>query len=151
MRLDGWPRGYAAVAVDSIACEPNMGGVIRAAQIFGGALVVFGTRQYRKQPTDTMKGYRHIPLLQVEDVLSTIPYDCVPVAIEITDRAVSLVEYKHPERAYYIFGPENGSLGERILSKCRGVVKIPSERGMKLAACVKVVLYERLSKMSPYE
>ena len=146
MRLDGWPRGYAAVAVDAIACEPNLGGVIRASQIFGASLVVFGTHQYKKQPTDTMKGYRHIPLLQVDDVLSTIPYDCIPVAIEITDQAVSLVEYQHPQRAYYIFGPENGSLGYRILSRCRDVVKIPSERCLNLAACVNVVLYDRISK-----
>ena len=146
MRQDGWPRGYAAVAVDSILSEPNMGGVIRAAQIFSAALVVFGTRQYKKQPTDVMKGYRHIPLLQVEDVLSTIPYDCIPVGVEITDHAVSLIEYQHPQRAYYIFGPENGTLGNRILSRCKHIVKIPSERCLNLAACVNVVLYDRLSK-----
>ena len=61
--------------------------------------------------------------------------------------AQSLADYKHPERAFYIFGPEDGTLGERVLSWCRDVVYVPMEAGcMNLAAIVNVVLYDRASK-----
>ncbi|MDE2099279.1 MAG: TrmH family RNA methyltransferase [Patescibacteria group bacterium] len=139
-------RGYAAIAVDSIRNVLNVGGVIRAAQVYGASLVVVGAQRYKHQPMDAMKGYRHIPVLNLENILDSIPYDCVPVAVELVDSAVSLIDYKHPERAFYIFGGEDCTLGQRILSKCRDVVQIPTNGPMNLAACVNVVLYDRLAK-----
>lgn len=93
-----------------------------------------------------MKAYRHIPLLRLADLLDAIPYDCVPVAVDLVDCAKPLPEYVHPERAYYIFGPEDGTLGKRILERCRDVVYVPTEGCMNLAACVNVVLYDRMAK-----
>jgi tRNA C32,U32 (ribose-2'-O)-methylase TrmJ len=93
-----------------------------------------------------MKFYRHLPLLQVADLHEVIPFDCVPVAVELVDRATPLTEYKHPERAFYVFGAEDATLGERVLSWCRDVVYIPTNGCLNLAACVNVVLYDRQSK-----
>ena len=70
----------------------------------------------------------------------------MPVAVDIIEGAIPLPEYKHPERAFYIFGAEDATLGKRVLGWCRDVVYIPSNGCMNLAATVNVVLYDRLAK-----
>ena len=57
-----------------------------------------------------------------------------------------LNNYKHPERAFYIFGAEDQTLGKRIVSFCRDIVYIPTKTCMNLAATVNVVLYDRMVK-----
>ena len=74
-------------------------------------------------------------------------YDCVPVAVDILPGARCLTTYVHPERAFYIFGPEDGTLGEVITKWCRDVVYVPTAFCMNLAAAVNVVLYDRMAKM----
>lgn len=55
-------------------------------------------------------------------------------------------EYTHPDRALYIFGPEDGSLDKEIRDWCEDVIYIPTTGCMNLAATVNVVLYDRLAK-----
>jgi tRNA(Leu) C34 or U34 (ribose-2'-O)-methylase TrmL len=93
-----------------------------------------------------MKAYRHIPTLYSDSLHDVIPVDCVPVAVDLIDGAKSLVTYKHPERAFYIFGPEDGTLGKAVTDWCRDVIYIPTNHCMNLAACVNVVLYDRMAK-----
>lgn len=62
------------------------------------------------------------------------------------DGAISLVGYVHPELAFYIFGPEDGTLKAEITDWCRDIIYIPTNRCMNLAATVNVVLYYRLAK-----
>lgn len=145
------PRGYAAVGLDNPKCLANLGGAMRAAQCYGADLVVVGGARLARLGslvTDTTKAYRTIPTLQIEDVLQAIPFDCVPVAIEFVDAARDLRGYTHPERAFYIFGPEDSSLGRRVLERCRDVVRVPTRSCMNLAATVNVILYDRLAKSS---
>jgi tRNA(Leu) C34 or U34 (ribose-2'-O)-methylase TrmL len=139
-------RGYAAIGLDHPKCDANVGGAWRAAQVYGASLIVMQGARFERQITDTMKAWRHIPVLRVDDLMRAIPYDCVPVAVDLVEGATSLVEYKHPQRAFYVFGPEDGTLGDRILSKCRDVVYVPTRGCMNLAATVNVVLYDRAAK-----
>lgn len=138
--------GYAAIGLDNPKDSINVGAALRAAGVYGAAFVAASGRRYGSGPTDTMKQYRHLPLLRPSDVLDLLPYDCVPVAVELIDGAIPLPEYRHPERAYYIFGGEDATLGERVLSRCRDIVYIPTNGCMNLAATVNVVLYDRLAK-----
>lgn len=144
-------RGYAAVGLDNPKTPANIGSVLRAAGCYQAALVVLsGQRPARlrglKCMTDTQKAYKHIPTIWCDDLHSAIPVDCVPVAVDLIDGAISLVEYKHPERAFYIFGAEDATLGNRITSFCRDVVYVPTNHCMNLAAAVNVVLYDRMAK-----
>ena len=110
-------------------------------------MVAMSGNRFCKAPTDVQKQWRLTPVIQTDDLRLVIPYDCVPVAVDLIPGAQSLADYKHPERAFYIFGPEDGTLGERVLSWCRDVVYVPMEAGcMNLAATVNVVLYDRASK-----
>lgn len=139
-------RGYAAIGLDNPKIANNVGSVLRAAGVYGAAFVATSGGRFGHTPTDTMKHYRHMPFIRTDDVLSIVPYDCVPVAVDIIDGARSLFDYVHPERAYYIFGAEDATLGDRIISRCRDVVYIPTSGSMNLAATVNVVLYDRMMK-----
>ena len=138
-------RGFACVGLNNPKNSINVGAVLRAVNVFGGKMLVTQGVRYRKVPTDTMSTHKKIPMIQVADLKDAIPYGCVPVAIELIPSAQPLTTYKHPERAFYIFGAEDSTLGDRVLSWCRDVVYIPAGC-LNLAACVNVVLYDRLLK-----
>ena len=142
-------RGYAVVALDNPKCVANLGGAMRAAQCYGAIMIVIGGARMARIShiaTDTMKAYRHIPTIWSPDVMNSIPHDCVPVAVDLVEGARDLRSYTHPERAFYVFGPEDGTLGNRILDKCRDKIMVPTNGCMNLAATVNVVLYDRLAK-----
>ncbi len=140
-------RGYASIAVNSPKNIANIGGILRAAGNYNAALVVLGNvRVSVRSCADTMKVYRHIPVVRVDDVLKAIPFDCIPIAVDLIDGATPLPEYKHPERAFYIFGAEDQTLGAKITDRCRDIIFVPTNRCMNLAAAVNVVLYDRMAK-----
>ena len=64
--------------------------------------------------------------------------------------ATPLPEFEHPELAMCLFGPENGSLDERMLERCAYVVSIPGQECSNLAAAVNVVLCDRIVKRSAH-
>jgi tRNA(Leu) C34 or U34 (ribose-2'-O)-methylase TrmL len=100
--------------------------------------------------TDTKQVHLQLPLIGVDDLQQVIPFGCVPIAIEVHPDAKPLTEYQHPERAFYIFGPEDGSLKKNVTSWCRDIVFIPTHGCMNLAATVNVVLYDRMLKASGF-
>lgn len=139
-------RGFAAIGLDHPKTPENVGSALRACQCYGASMMAVAGKRFKRASTDTFQTYRHMPVLEVEDLKLVIPYDCVPVAVDLIPGAQCLTTYKHPERAFYIFGPEDGTLGERVLSWCRDVVYVPTDRCMNLAATVNVVLYDRAAK-----
>ena len=142
-------RGYSAIGLINTKTEANVGGALRACSCYGASLVAIQGKRYKKESTDTPSSWLHIPTIQTDSLRDVIPYDCVPVAIEITEDARSLIHFTHPERAFYIFGPEDGSIPKEVLSWCKFVVKIPTKYCMNLASTVNVVLYDRLAKQLP--
>ncbi len=141
----GQARGFAAIGLQAITKQPNVGGVLRAAHCYGAGLIVVNGK-FERTAEDTTKAYRHIPMIQAADLFDAVPYDCVPVAVDLLDDATPLFTFTHPERAYYIFGPENGTLGKSITDRCKHKVYIPTNYCMNLAATVNVVLYDRMLK-----
>jgi len=143
-------RGYAAVGLVAPKTPANVGSVLRAAGVFGAAFVAYTGHRYSKAPTDPQQMYRHLPLIKAgdapTDLRTVIPFDCVPVAVDLIDGAKALPNYTHPERAFYVFGPEDGTLGKQVLDWCRDVVVIPSRACLNLAGAVNVVLYDRAAK-----
>ena len=139
-------RGYAMIGLDNPKTDANVGGAMRAASVYQAAGVVL-TGNRVQYSTDTRKAYRHMPVIHGAcDLWQYVPYDCVPVAVDLVDDAVPLTEYVHPERAFYVFGAEDSTLGDRILRWCRDRVYVPTAGCMNLAATVNVVLYDRMAK-----
>lgn len=139
-------RGFAAVGLDNPKHNENVAAALRACAVYDAAMLATSGHRYRKHCVDTRKQHRHMPLIQVEDLRAAIPYGAVPVAVDLVEGAIPLHQYTHPTSAFYIFGAEDATLGDRVLSWCRDVVYIPSNGCMNLAATVNVVLYDRLAK-----
>ncbi len=139
-------RGYAAIGLQYPKTPENVGGTLRACGIYGAALVAMTGNRFGKHSTDTMKAWRHIPFIRVDDLRSAVPLGCIPVAVDLVEGARPLPSYTHPERAFYVFGPEDSTLGKETLNWCRDVIYVPTNGCMNLAACVNVVLYDRLAK-----
>lgn len=142
-------RGFACVGLWQPKTASNVGAILRAAGCYGAAMVAVQGARYSHAATDTQKTWKHTPLLQVDDLRNVLPTGCVPVAVDLVDRARPLMQYTHPERAFYVFGGEDRTLGGDVLEWCRDVIYVPTAFCMNLAAAVNVVLYDRLTKRSP--
>lgn len=141
-------RGFASIGLHRPQKQINVGLALRAAVCFDAAFVAISDCEYRGLArTDTQKAWRHLPLFQVDDLQTLVPFDTTPVAVDLLDGATPLPEYKHPERAFYIFGPENGTLGDDITGWCQERIQVPTSLCMNLAVTVNIVLYDRLTKV----
>lgn len=143
-------RGFACVALDQPKFDENVGSVLRAAGVFEVALVALNTDRLKGGGRDTMRAYRHVPVVCGQDVLAALPVDCVAVAVELQEDAIHLPNYVHPERAFYVFGGEDRTLDKRICERCRDKIIIPTRISLNLAACVNVVLYDRAAKRNEW-
>lgn len=101
-------RGYSCIGLDNPKFIENVGSALRAAGVYGSTFVATSGRRFSNGCTDTQKVYRHMPFLRVDNLRDIIPYDCVPVAVDLIEGAIPLPTYKHPERAFYIFGALSG-------------------------------------------
>jgi tRNA(Leu) C34 or U34 (ribose-2'-O)-methylase TrmL len=144
-------RGYAAIGLHNSKNDHNIGGALRAAFCYDAKLVALCGRRMYSYSTDTTKAWRHIPLIRTNDLLNVCPYDAIPVAVEILEDSISLPDFIHPERAFYIFGPEENSIPPEVVARCEYKVSIPTTRCMNLASTVNVVLYDRLCKELRHE
>ena len=147
MNCKGDMMGLVAIGLNNIKSDYNLGGAMRAAQCYGAGMVAYTGKRVKPGSTDTGKSSRHIPLIHGSNLRDLIPHGCVPVAVDVVEGATSLIEYKHPKSAFYIFGAEDATLGKSTLEWCRDRVYVPTHRCMNLAACVNVVLYDRMAKL----
>ena len=140
------PRGYAAVGLVRPKTAENFGAVLRAAKCFGTKLIVAESARLDNHATNTSAAHRHIPVVQCEDILAARPWHSRLVVVEIHPRAQMLHEFEHPQSAFYVFGPEDGSVPERIVEKADHIVRLRSWHCLNLAATVNIVLHDRTSK-----
>ncbi|GAB56217.1 hypothetical protein GPUN_2102 [Glaciecola punicea ACAM 611] len=131
----------------------NVAVILRAAGCFGVSSIFYTGSRYTHAKAfheDTKKIRNLIPSTAVDDLLSALPQGATPVVIELVEGATPLPAFVHPKNAYYIFGPEDGSVPQHIVNACEHVVYIPTKTSMNLAVTANVVLYDRLAK-SDYE
>lgn len=129
----------------------NVGAVMRAAGCYQASQVRFnGTRYSRaaKFQTDTHNARQHIELTEMQDLTANLADDVKIVCVELALGATALPNFVHPEKAIYLFGPEDGSLPQELVDKADHVVYVPTVGCMNLAATVNVLLYDRLAKSS---
>jgi tRNA G18 (ribose-2'-O)-methylase SpoU len=142
-------RGYFGVGIIDGKCSENVGTLWRSAANFGAAFIFTVGNRYKRQPTDTVATYRHVPYWRFDDWIDChahLPYDCQLIGVEIADRAISLETFTHPERAVYLLGPEDGSIPDDILAKCSHVLRIQSVFCLNVAVAGSVVMYDRQTK-----
>ena len=131
----------------------NVGSVMRASGCYGVDSVVYTGERYERAAqfnTDTHRNSHEIPLTRVEDFLEVIPEDATVVCVELVEGAIPLPAYEHPDNAFYIFGPEDGNIQQKIINRVDDVVYVPTVGCMNLAATVNVLLYDRLAKSTNF-
>jgi tRNA(Leu) C34 or U34 (ribose-2'-O)-methylase TrmL len=90
-----------------------------------------------------------VQLLEVPENrwLAPFPPGTVPVAVEVSPTAEDLTWFEHPEKALYVFGPENGSLTDRehtgVRVLCKRFVTLPADGCLNLHAAVAWTLGDR--------
>ncbi|MCK4704250.1 MAG: RNA methyltransferase [Gammaproteobacteria bacterium] len=130
----------------------NVHSVMRASGNYGVDSVFYTGGRYQlalernpNAPNISRKVSKNIPLTEV-DSLSDVAGELKIVCVELAENAIALPEYEHPENAFYIFGPEDGTIDQAMIDRADAVVYVPTIGCMNLAATVNVLLYDRLIK-----
>ena len=143
-------RGYACIGLDRPTDVVNIGHALRASFCYGARMVILGgdgiPGELGNIVTDPNRASRHVPVIRASSVLEAVPEGCDVISVELDRDAIPLTEFVHPERACYVFGPENGSLSPEILARSRHKVMIPTNTALNLGMTVNTVLYDRLAK-----
>lgn len=130
--------------VDSVR---RSAGNYRVASIFyTGVRYLRALQMNPNTPNISRKVSENISVSEVDTIFDEIPKNAQIVCVELAENAIPLPEYQHPDNAFYIFGPEDGSIDQATLDRADAVTYIPTVGCMNLAATVNVVLYDRLSK-----
>ena len=127
----------------------NVGAVMRAAGCYEADAVRYTGVRFERAArfnTDTRKILNSLTLTGTDDLLSDLPDDMTVVCVEFAEGATPLPDFVHPQRAIYLFGPEDGNLSQELVNRASHVVYVPTVGCMNLAATVNVVLYDRLAK-----
>lgn len=131
----------------------NVGSVMRASGNYGVDSVYYTGSRYPRAvelnpdiPKMSRSVSQGVSLSGVACLLDTVADDMDIVCVEFAINAVPLPEYQHPKNAYYIFGPEDGTLSQEIIDRAEAVVYVPTVGCMNLSATVNVLLYDRLIK-----
>lgn len=139
------------IALTNPKSPSNVGAVMRAAGCYQVDQVCYTGQRYARAAkfnTDTQDVSQRIPLVEVSSVIEPSNTQAKIICVELVEGAIPLPEFQHPQQAVYVFGPEDGTIGQDIVDSADAVVYIPTVGCMNLAATVNVVLYDRLAKSS---
>lgn len=146
-------RGYFAVGVEGVSKPMNLGNLVRIAHAFDASFFfsVAPRLNLAKANSDTSNAEGVLPFYSYDHPSDfRLPLGCRLVGVEITDDAVELPRFRHPNRAAYVFGAERYSLSPQMLSLCEFVVKIPTRFSINVGMAGAIVLYDRLVNLGGY-
>ena len=133
----------------------NVSSIMRTAGNFAVDRVFYTGKRYPRAlmrnpglPDMHRKVGQTIPLTEVSSLIEAASENMKLVCVEFVEDATALPVFEHPDKAFYIFGPEDGTMSQDIIDRADAVVYIPTINSMNLAATVNVVLYDRLAKSS---
>ena len=133
----------------------NVSSIMRTAGNFGVGNVFYTGKRYPRAlmrnpglPDMHRKVGQTIPLTETISLIDVAPVGAKLVCVEFAENATALPSFDHPDNAFYIFGPEDGTMSQEIIDSADAVVYVPTVNSMNLAATVNVVLYDRLAKSS---
>jgi tRNA(Leu) C34 or U34 (ribose-2'-O)-methylase TrmL len=131
----------------------NVGSVMRAAGNFRVDSVFYTGDRYPRAiacnpdiPRMSRSVSRDVPLTGVSCLLDHAAAGMKIVCVEFAMNATPLPEYQHPADAFYLFGPEDGTLSQEVIDRADAVVYVPTVGCMNLSATVNVLLYDRMIK-----
>lgn len=139
-------RGFWGIGIYRPKIESNMGTLWRSAYNFGASFIFTIGRRYQKQNSDTIKAWRHLPLYHFEnfeDFNGHRPHDCPLVIVEQCSRSKPIATFKHPERAIYLLGAEDGGVPEEIWKRQIHIIQIDTPMCLNVAVAGSIVMFHR--------
>ncbi len=153
------PNNNVYIGLINPKSPANVGAVMRAVGCYQASGIIYTGERYARAAkfnTDTKRISQTIPLKGTQDlfateIINTMSKNTKIICVDLIEGATPLPEFTHPENAYYIFGPEDGTVSQEIVNKADAVVYVPTVGCMNLAASVNVVLYDRLAKLVSHQ
>ena len=142
-------RGYFGIGIFHSENEENVGTLWRSAYAFGASFIFTIDAKYKKQSTDVVNAWTSIPLYHYkdfDDFYSHLPYDCRLIAVEMDEKAGSIIDFEHPHRCVYLLGCESIGLGKKIIERCHGTISLPGCHSLNVAVAGSIVMYDRSAK-----
>lgn len=140
-------RGYFGIGAEGISKAMNLGALMRTANAFGASFfftIDAHPKVREAYNSDTSRTFDHVPYYPWDSVETMLlPKGCQLVGVELTDNAVELPRFQHPQAAAYILGQERGSLTPATLARCAHVVKIPTKFCLNVGLAGALVMYDR--------
>lgn len=139
-------KGHFSIGFYSPKYPVNVGCLWRTAAILKASFIYIIDGEFIQQKSDTTKAHLHIPVLLFKN-FKTFKESLYPniniVAVEMTDKAIMVDEFHHPERASYLLGNETTGIPEHVLEQCKYHIKCPGDVSLNVAIAGSIVLYER--------
>ncbi|WP_434951017.1 RNA methyltransferase [Shewanella sp. HL-SH4] len=149
---------HVAIGLVNPKTPVNVGGIMRASGCYGVNQVFYTGRRYdfavkadTQYEVDKKQAAKTIPLKGVESLLAQVPKGSKVICVDLVVGAIPLPQFIHPENAFYIFGPEDGTIPQQLIDAADDVVYVPTKGCMNLAASVNVLLYDRLAKSTEHQ
>jgi tRNA G18 (ribose-2'-O)-methylase SpoU len=141
-------RGFFAIGAEGISKPMNLGALMRSAHAFGASFfftidAAFDAHEVKQ--SDTSDAAKHLPLYTfagIGDLM--LPRGCALVGIELTEDAIELPTFFHPQAAAYVLGRERGSLSPELQARCDHLVKIPTKFCVNVGTAGAIVMYDRM-------
>jgi tRNA(Leu) C34 or U34 (ribose-2'-O)-methylase TrmL len=153
-------NSHVTIGLTNPKSPSNVGAVMRAAGCYCVDQVLHTGQRYAnaakfngsKHNTDTKNAHEKIPLKaadnfeNIESLRELLPEEAKIICVDLVEGATPLPHFQHPAQALYIFGPEDGTISQKVIDSADDVVYVPTVGCMNLAASVNVLLYDRLAK-----
>ncbi len=140
---------YFGIGIENVKNKFNYGTLYRTACILGASFIFIIGKRFKHQSSDTIKSWTNIPLyryIKFDDFYKNLPYSSMLVGIEISEKAVQLEDFSHPNQACYLLGSEDYGLSKTALDKCTTIVKLQGNTSLNVSVAGSIVIYDRLLK-----
>lgn len=141
---------FYGIGIMQVTNEHNIGTLWRSAYILGASFIFTVDEKYKCQSSDVITTPSRIPLYHYKDLADLkahLPYGAPLVGVELTDDAVMISQFEHPQRAVYLLGSETNGLSEATLAECHQLIKLPGEFSLNVAVAGSIIMHDRISKL----
>lgn len=139
--------GYFGIGIENSKTPMNVGTLWRSAYVFDAALLFTIARRYDKQCSDNIRAVNHVPLQHFatcEEFYSALPYGCRLIGVELSDDAIPLRKFQHPDKAIYLLGAEDHGLTNMARAMCHQLIVLPGKQSVNVAVAGSIVMCHRI-------
>jgi tRNA G18 (ribose-2'-O)-methylase SpoU len=143
-------NGFFGIGIFQSKRGENIGTLWRSAYVLGASFIFTVDKKYKKQQSDVLNSWRHIPLYHydtIDDLYKSLPYNSRLIGVEMGEESIAVKEFEHPVRAVYLLGSEDNGLPKNISSRCHQLVKLEGTHSLNVAVAGSILLHDRVVKL----